>query len=139
MDFAYRIDDVAVVSDVIGGEAVILHRVSGDYFSTDGVGCQIWQWIGENRSRDWILKTLNERFAATRQRLKQPSIAFSVTFFPTSSCRKSMAALKRGKSRGRIAGSTPGHIRATGFACLFGYTQDDIAGSDSRSCARGLA
>ena len=63
MDFAYRIDDVAVVSDVIGGEAVILHRVSGDYFSTDGVGCQIWQWIGENRSRDWILKTLNERFA----------------------------------------------------------------------------
>jgi hypothetical protein len=64
MDFAYRIDDVAVVSDVIGGEAVILHRVSGDYFSTDGVGCLIWQWLGENRSCGWILKTLNERFAA---------------------------------------------------------------------------
>src|SRR6476619_8640176 len=62
-DPVFRVDAAAVVSDIIAGEAVMLHRVSGDYFSTDGVGCLIWEWIGENRSRDWILKTLNERFA----------------------------------------------------------------------------
>lgn len=64
MDSVYGIDETAVVSDVIGGEAVMLHRVSGDYFSTDGAGCLIWQWIGEGQSRDWMIKTLSTRFAA---------------------------------------------------------------------------
>ena len=39
MDRAYRIEAASVVTDVIDGEAVMLHRISGDYFSTDGVGC----------------------------------------------------------------------------------------------------
>ena len=64
MDSVYGIDEMAVVSDVIGGEAVMLHRVSGDYFSTDGTGCLIWQWIGKGQSRDWMIKTLSTRFAA---------------------------------------------------------------------------
>ena len=41
MDRAYRIEAASVVSDVIDGEAVMLHRGSGDYFSTDGVGCLV--------------------------------------------------------------------------------------------------
>lgn len=76
MGFAYRIDDAAVVSDVIGGEAVMLHRLSGDYFSTDGVGCLIWQWIGESRSRGWILEALNERFAAEPTEIETAVDAF---------------------------------------------------------------
>ena len=64
MDSVYGIDQMAVVSDVIGGEAVMLHRVSGDYFSTDGTGCLIWQWIGKGQSRDWMIKMLSTRFAA---------------------------------------------------------------------------
>ena len=65
MDRIYAIEAAAVVSDVIDGEAVMLHRVSGDYFSTDGIGCLIWQWIGEGRSRSRILGLLNERFAVS--------------------------------------------------------------------------
>ena len=64
MDRAYRIEDASVVSDVIDGEAVILHRLSGDYFSTDGVGCLIWQWIEAGRSRGRIQGDLEARFAA---------------------------------------------------------------------------
>ena len=64
VDPAYRIDATAVVSDIIAGEAVMLHRVSGDYFSTDGVGCLIWEWIGGGQSRGSILDGLNERFTA---------------------------------------------------------------------------
>lgn len=64
MDPAYGIDETSVVSDIIGGEAVMLHRVSGDYFSADGSGCLIWQWIGEGHSRDWMIKTLGARFTA---------------------------------------------------------------------------
>ncbi len=65
MDWVYGIEVGAVVSDVVDGEAIMLHRHSGDYFSTDGVGCLIWQWIGESQSRSWITKTLNTRFAAS--------------------------------------------------------------------------
>jgi len=63
-DPVYVIDAAAVVSDVIAGEAVMLHRGSGDYFSTDGVGGVIWEWIGEGQSRSSILDGLNQRFAA---------------------------------------------------------------------------
>ena len=64
MDRAYRIEATSVVSDVIDGEAVMLHRSSGDYFSTDGVGCLIWQWIEKGRSRGRMLGDLEARFAA---------------------------------------------------------------------------
>ena len=64
MDRVYCINDAVVVSDIIDGEAIMLHRVSGDYFSTDGVGCLIWQWISEGQSRSRILNMLNARFAA---------------------------------------------------------------------------
>lgn len=76
MDPVYVIDNETVVSDVIGGEAVMLHRGSGDYFSTDGVGCLIWQWVGERQSRGWIVKTLNERFAAEQSEIETAVDAF---------------------------------------------------------------
>jgi hypothetical protein len=64
MDRFYGIDTTTVVSDIIDGEAVMLHRVSGDYFSTNGVGCLIWQWIGEGKSRSRIIAMLNGSFVA---------------------------------------------------------------------------
>jgi hypothetical protein len=65
MDPVYCIEDAVVISDIIDGEAIMLHRESGDYFSTDGVGCLIWQWISEGQSRSRILNMLNARFAAS--------------------------------------------------------------------------
>ena len=64
MDRSFIVDTSMVVSDVIDGEAIMLHRGSGTYFSTDGIGGLIWQWIGEGRSRARILAALTERFAA---------------------------------------------------------------------------
>ncbi len=63
MDRFFSIDTAVVVSDIIDGEAIMLHRGSGDYFSADGVGCLIWQGIGEGQSRGRILDRLNARFA----------------------------------------------------------------------------
>jgi hypothetical protein len=65
MDRVYRIETAEVVSDIIDGEAIILHRKFGDYFSADGVGGLIWQWIGEGQSRSKILNTLNARFSGS--------------------------------------------------------------------------
>ena len=63
MDHVYCINEAVVVSDIIDGEAIMLHRISGDYFSTDGVGCLIWQWISEGQGRRRILNMLTARFA----------------------------------------------------------------------------
>jgi hypothetical protein len=76
MDRRYAINGSAVVSEIIGGEAIMMHQVSGDYFSTDGVGCLIWQWIGEGRSRDQMLGLLEARFARERAEIAAAIDAF---------------------------------------------------------------
>ena len=65
MDRVYCIETAEVVSEIIDGEAVMLHRTYGDYFSTDGIGGLVWQWIGEGRSRSQILNMLNPKFSAS--------------------------------------------------------------------------
>ncbi len=70
MDRSFTIDTAMVVSDVIDGEAIMLHRGSGTYFSTDGVGGLIWQWIGEGRSRSRTLAALTEKFAAPQSEIQ---------------------------------------------------------------------
>jgi hypothetical protein len=63
MDRHYVINAASVVSEIIDGEAIMMHQVSGDYFSADGVGGLIWQWIGEGRSRRQMLDLLEARHA----------------------------------------------------------------------------
>ena len=58
MNRRYRIDTTCVVSEIIDGEAIMMHQASGDYFSADGFGCLIWRWIGEGRSRQQMLDLL---------------------------------------------------------------------------------
>ena len=62
MDQCYRINHSAVASDIVNGEAIMMHHPSGDYFSTEGVGAVIWRWIGEARSHDQILQALEAGF-----------------------------------------------------------------------------
>ena len=76
MDRHYAIDSRIVVWDILDGEAVMLHRESGDYFSAEGTGCLIWQWIAEGRGRDRILDGLAARYDAGRERLAGALDAF---------------------------------------------------------------
>jgi len=63
MDRRFTINGSVVASEVIDGEAIMMHQVSGDYFSADGIGCLIWQWIGDGRSRNQMIDLLKENFA----------------------------------------------------------------------------
>ena len=58
----FVIDHAAVASDIIDGEAIILHHTSGDYFSADGTGALIWKWLGEAKSREEMLQALEMSF-----------------------------------------------------------------------------
>ena len=70
MDRLFAINTVVVASDIIDGEAIMLHRVSGNYFSTEGAGSLIWQWIGEGQGRGQIVDRLTERFTAGRAEIE---------------------------------------------------------------------
>src|SRR5271168_2015309 len=70
MNRRYRIDTACVASEIIDGEAIMMHQVSGDYFSADGLGCLILRWIDEGRSRQQMLDLLARRSS-------QPSAAMS--------------------------------------------------------------
>ena len=62
MDQRYDINHPAVASEVINGEAIMMHHPSGDYFSANGIGAVVWQWIGETRSHDQIVRALEQSF-----------------------------------------------------------------------------
>jgi len=59
----------AVVSEIIDGEAVIMHLKSGSYYSTEHVGSQIWTWIEQGLSRAEMLERMAERYPVARQDL----------------------------------------------------------------------
>lgn len=58
----YQIDRSAAASEIIDGEAIMMHHESGDYFSADGAGAFVWQWIGELKSHDQIVQALQAGF-----------------------------------------------------------------------------
>jgi hypothetical protein len=62
MNQRFQIERSAVASEIVDGEAIILHHGSGDYFSTDGIGAVIWQWLGESKSQEQIARLLEDSF-----------------------------------------------------------------------------
>ena len=63
MDRRFEINTPAVVSEIIDGEAIMIHLPTSAYFSAPDVGGLIWRWMGEGRSRDGMLGLLTAKFA----------------------------------------------------------------------------
>ena len=51
----FRINEPKVIQETIEGESVIVNLVSGNYFSVDKVGAEIWENIEQGKSIDEIL------------------------------------------------------------------------------------
>jgi Coenzyme PQQ synthesis protein D (PqqD) len=51
----YKINEQQVIQETIEGEAVIVNLVSGNYYSLDKVGAEIWGKIENGKSLDEIL------------------------------------------------------------------------------------
>jgi hypothetical protein len=61
----YRLRSSAVISEIIDGEAIIMDMGSGSYFSTAGIGADIWQLVAGNAGRSTILDAAEAAFPAT--------------------------------------------------------------------------
>jgi Coenzyme PQQ synthesis protein D (PqqD) len=51
----FQINQPFVVSEIIEGEVVIMNLDSGNYYSTQHIGAQVWQWLGEGMSEAEII------------------------------------------------------------------------------------
>jgi hypothetical protein len=62
VDYSFKINAPAVVSEIIDGEAVIMNLRSGHYFSTQNSGSVVWGWIEEGRTYASLLEALPAHF-----------------------------------------------------------------------------
>jgi hypothetical protein len=62
MDRLFKPNAPAVVSEIIDGEAVIMHLRSGNYYSIEHVGSEIWACLDLGLSRCQILDSLASRY-----------------------------------------------------------------------------
>jgi len=57
----YRLNEPAVVADIIDGETIIMNLEQGDYYSLNPSGGEIWLHVLAGRRRDELLAAIAER------------------------------------------------------------------------------
>lgn len=62
----YRINDPTVSHQILDGEAIIINLESGNYYSLDRLGADVWTAIGENVASDGIVERLIRRCGGDR-------------------------------------------------------------------------
>jgi hypothetical protein len=65
----FRLNEPAVIADVIDGEAVIMNLERGSYYGLDKVGADIWRAILAGRASDEIADAIARRFSIERERV----------------------------------------------------------------------
>jgi hypothetical protein len=87
-----RINEPNVVHDTIDGETIILNLETGNYFSLDGTGVLIWEWI--RMTGDW--KPAVEKMAKENPGLDE-EIRQSVSAFITLLMEENLLATAKNK------------------------------------------
>ena len=65
----YRINSPKVIHETIDGETVIVNLDSGNYYSLDGVGVEVWALIERSVPGDEIAEDIVHRYAGDRNDL----------------------------------------------------------------------
>ena len=60
----YRINQPSVAQETIEGEAIIINLVSGNYYSLDSVGTEVWQLVEQGVPVEGIADTLEASYNA---------------------------------------------------------------------------
>lgn len=73
---AFRVNTPAVVHEVFDNEIVVIHLDSGNYYTLDQGGAQIWQLLQQGVTQTTLIETLAQADSAAA-----PSIASEVNQF----------------------------------------------------------
>lgn len=65
----FRINSPKVIHETIDGETVIVNLDSGNYYSLDAVGADIWASVGKGVSVGHIIEEISGRYRAEREEI----------------------------------------------------------------------
>jgi len=90
----YRINTKSAVGEVIDGEAVIINLKSGEYFSADGAGAEIWCSIEDSLSIEEITNRLGMLYKGTSSDHKAAVLAFIAELLDNNLITESVATVE---------------------------------------------
>jgi hypothetical protein len=64
MSAALSVNAPHVVHETIDGEAILIHLVTGTYYSLDGVGAEVWGALSAGADQELLLAAARERYDA---------------------------------------------------------------------------
>lgn len=64
------------MSETIDGEVVIINFDSGNYYSSNALGCEIWSLIEQSQSIESIKKVVQARYVSSHLNLEETTQAF---------------------------------------------------------------
>ena len=67
----FRINNPKVIHETIDGETVIVNLDSGNYYSLDAIGADIWEYIVKNISIPGIIGTIASRYTGEREEIER--------------------------------------------------------------------
>ena len=76
MDRLFVVNSPSVVSEIIDGEVIIMSLKTGNYYSSDKVGAEVWSWIEDGRTEDEIHRVAASRYRASPQKIREDLSAF---------------------------------------------------------------
>ena len=65
----FKINSPKVIHETIDGETVIVNLDSGNYYSLDRVGAEIWNLIREKVSIDGVIESIASRYDAKKEEI----------------------------------------------------------------------
>lgn len=65
----FRINSPKVIHETIDGETVIVNLDSGNYYSLDTVGADIWDAIGKGIAVDYIIEDISSRYNGKQEEI----------------------------------------------------------------------
>ncbi len=60
----YHVNHPQVINETIEGEAIMINLVTGNYYSLDSIGGEVWELLEQSLSVDDIVSTLGQRYDA---------------------------------------------------------------------------
>jgi hypothetical protein len=67
----FRINSPKVIHETIDGETVIVNLDSGNYYSLDAIGADIWDSVGKGLPVDHIVEDISFKFSGKQEEIEQ--------------------------------------------------------------------
>jgi hypothetical protein len=66
----YRINHSQVINETIDGEAIMINLATGNYYSLDSIGGEVWELLDQSSSVEQVVTALGRRYEASEETIR---------------------------------------------------------------------